>query len=119
MAGRSRTLAQFNWRVALILMPLVFTAIGMCASVSAACQIQWPKNSTEKRRVVPNSIASKAGSQIRWETDIDVAFKKSIASGKPVFWYVPRLPNTFMDRVKSLDVYMKACLLYTSPSPRD
>ena len=108
MAGRSRTLAQFNCRVVLILMPLLFIAIGMCASASAACQIQFPKNSTEKRRVIPNSTASKAGSQIRWETDIDVAFTKSIASGKPVFWYVPRLPNTFMDRVKSLDVYMKA-----------
>ena len=93
---------------ALILMTLLLMTFGSSASVNAAWQNQWPKNSMEKRRVAPNTIASKAGSQIRWETDINVAFEKSTASGKPVFWYVPRLPNTFMDRVKSLDVYMKA-----------
>lgn len=95
-------------RVVLISMTLFLSVVGMTASADAAPQNQWAKNSTEKRRIAPDSIASKAGSLIRWETDIEVAFKKSVASGKPVFWYVPRLPDTFMERVKSLDVYMKA-----------
>lgn len=110
MAGRRKLLAQFIGRVALISMTLLLAACWMRFPVSAAMQEPWPKNSTQQRRVVPDATAVKAGSQIRWETDIDVAFKKSMSSGKPVFWYVPRLPDTFMDRVKSLDVYMKAGL---------
>ncbi len=85
---------------------LILTAID--ATAHAALQDRWAENSTSKRRVSPNVIASRAGSLIQWETDVDVAFRKSAASGKAVFWYVPRLPDTFMDRVKSLDIYMKA-----------
>ena len=95
-------------RVVLIAMTLLLVVVETSVIVLSAPQNQWSKNSTSKRRVIPDAIASKAGSQIRWENDIDVAFKKSIASGKPVFWYVPRLHDTFMDRVKTLDVYMKA-----------
>ncbi len=32
----------------------------------------------------------------------------SAESGKPIFWYVPRLANTFMDRKKEVDRYMRA-----------
>ena len=95
-------------RVALIAMTLLIVTFGMRIPVSAAWQDPPAKNSTEQQRTTPNSIAVKAGSLIRWETDINVAFEKSLVTGKPVFWFVPRLPDTFMDRVKSLDVYMRA-----------
>ncbi len=107
MASRRCLLRPFVSRVATILLTLVIVT-AIVTPASATPQNRWASNTTVKQRTVANKIAAKAGSLIRWETDIEVAFKKSAVSGKPVFWYVPRLPDTFMDRVKSLDMYMKA-----------
>jgi len=108
MASRGCFLTRSIGRVAMVGMTLLVVVVATNAPAFAAPQNRWPSNSTEKRRTVPDRVATKAGSLIRWETDIDAAFKKSATSGKPVFWYVPRLRDTFMDRVKSLDIYMKA-----------
>ena len=66
------------------------------------------KNSTKKIRVIPNEAASRIGSSVNWEDSIDEAFKKAKATGKPIFWYVPTLPDSFMDRTKEIDRYMLA-----------
>ena len=66
------------------------------------------QNSTSKIRVVPNEISAKIGTAINWESDFDNAMKKALAQKKPVFWYVPRLEDTFMDRKKEVDRYMRA-----------
>ena len=66
------------------------------------------RNSLKKIRVTPNAIASKIGSAIPWQTDFAAARAKSIKSNKPLFWYVPRLKGTFMDRKKEIDRYMRA-----------
>ena len=61
-----------------------------------------------KIRVVPNPISAKIGTAIRWQTNFEDATKKSQETGKPIFWYVPRLAITFMDRKKEVDRYMRA-----------
>ncbi len=66
------------------------------------------KNSTRKIRVQPDEIAQRSGSGIHWETDWEVAQGKSVASGKPVFWYVPTIQGSFMDRKPEIDRYMQA-----------
>lgn len=78
--------------VSLVFMPTVVTA----------------QNSTEKIRVKPNDISAKIGSAIQWESTFEDAERKSLESGKPIFWYVPRLRDTFMDRKNEVDRYMRA-----------
>ena len=69
---------------------------------------QQEKNSKKKIRVIPNEAASRIGSSVNWEDSVAEAFKKAKVTGKPVFWYVPTLPNSFMDRTKEIDRYMLA-----------
>ncbi len=107
MACHPFPLTRFVGRIGLFIVALLVT-VTTNAPAFATPQNLWPNNSTEKRRTVPDESAAKAGSLISWETNVQAAFEKSVATGKPVFWYVPRLPDTFMDRVKSLDMYMKA-----------
>ena len=65
-------------------------------------------NSTEKNRVKPNSASQKIGSAVNWQPDFDTAVAQSKQTGKPLFWYVPTLPDTFMDRKVEIDRYMLA-----------
>jgi len=66
------------------------------------------ENSTDKNRAVPNELAKKVGSAIHWENDYSAALAKAKQSGKPIFWYVPSIPGTFMDRKEEVDRYMLA-----------
>ena len=65
-------------------------------------------NSTKTIRVKPNSASRKIGSAVDWQPDFDTAVAKSEQTGKPLFWYVPTLPDTFMDRQVEIDRYMLA-----------
>ncbi len=69
---------------------------------------QTPRNSTRKVRVKPSPISAKIGSGVHWEIDLDTAIKRSAETGKPVFWYVPTLSDSFMDRKPEIDRYMMA-----------
>ena len=66
------------------------------------------ENSTDKNRAVPNELSKKVGSGIHWENDYPAALAKAKQSGKPIFWYVPSIPGTFMDRKEEVDRYMLA-----------
>lgn len=66
------------------------------------------ENSTDKERTVPNELTKKVGSAIRWELDYPTALAKAKQQGKPIFWYVPSIPGTFMDRKEEVDRYMLA-----------
>jgi hypothetical protein len=66
------------------------------------------RNSTEKRRVVPSEIAARVGSAVNWATSFEEAREQSLKTGKPIFWYVPTLGNSFMDRKVEIDRYMRA-----------
>ena len=69
-----------------------------------------PKNSTRKIRVKPSAQANRIGSAVKWETKFEVAAQKSKELNKPIFWYVPTLPGTFMDRKKEIDRYVRGSL---------
>ena len=66
------------------------------------------ENATAKERAVPNELAQKVGSAIRWETDYSTALAKAKDLDKPIFWYVSSVPGTFMDRKEEVDRYMLA-----------
>ncbi len=65
-------------------------------------------NTTRTSRVKPTGLAAKAGTGIAWQSDLKKALESSQESGKPVFWYVPTLQKTFMDRKDVIDQYMMA-----------
>ena len=67
-----------------------------------------PGNSTKKNRVKPNDASQKIGSAIDWQPDFETAIGEAKRTGRPVFWYVPTLPDTFMDRKIELHRYMLA-----------
>ena len=66
------------------------------------------KNSIKKIRVKPSQQASRIGTAVHWEKEFGAAIAKSQQVNKPVFWYVPTLRGTFMDRKKEIDRYMMA-----------
>jgi hypothetical protein len=84
-----------------------FLGLALVSSVTYAQQ-DFSQNSTAKKRVQPGPLASRIGSAVNWRTDIEAAIKESTQSGKPVFWYVPTVRGTFMDRKDSIDRYMLA-----------
>ena len=76
------------------------------ANVNAQGTVQ--KNSTRKIRVSPNTQSKRIGTAVNWQPDFDSAAAKSKETGKPIFWYVPTLNGTFMDRKPEVDRYMLA-----------
>lgn len=66
------------------------------------------KNSTKKIRVQPSPTSSRIGSAVNWQPDFETALAESAKTGKPIFWYVPTLRGSFMDRLDSIDRYMLA-----------
>jgi hypothetical protein len=83
-------------------------ALAISANVMAFQDKTDGENSTEKARVKPNELSKKAGSAILWERKYADALAKSKETGKPIFWYVPSVPGTFMDRKVEVDRYMLA-----------
>lgn len=81
-------------------------AIGSCIGLAGQSSAQ--ENSTRKIRVKPNELSSRIGTAVRWEPDFAAAEAKSKATGKPIFWYVPTLNGTFMDRKPEIHRYMMA-----------
>ena len=67
-----------------------------------------PKESMRRIRVQPNEQSKRIGNAINWEPDFASAIAKSNATGKPIFWYVPTLHGSFMDRKQVIDRYMLA-----------
>ena len=65
-------------------------------------------NSTKKIRVRPDPLAAKAGTAVNWSVDFQAAAALSQQSGKPIFWYVPTIHGSFMDRKPEIDRYLMA-----------
>lgn len=66
------------------------------------------KNSTRKIRVSPNAQSKRIGTAVNWLPDFKSAVAKSQDTGKPIFWYVPTLNGSFMDRKPEINRYMLA-----------
>ena len=61
-----------------------------------------------ERRTPPSEVAARAGEAVRWHRDVAAALAAAEESGKPVFWYVPTVPGSRMDRKPEIDLYMRA-----------
>ena len=64
------------------------------------------RNSTAKLRKPPSPQAARAGAAVEWRKDLATALADAKASHKPVFWYVPTVPGSPMDRRPELDRVM-------------
>ena len=91
-----------------ILTTLVVCFLAFTADSIAVQDKPDGENSTDKARVKPDELSKKAGSAILWERKYSDALAKSKETGKPIFWYVPSVPGTFMDRKVEVDRYMLA-----------
>jgi hypothetical protein len=65
------------------------------------------QNSTRKIRPAPSELAAKAGSAVPWRSDLDTALREAKQSNKPVFWYVPSVARSPMDRKPEIDRYLR------------
>ena len=66
------------------------------------------QNSTKKVRKAPSETAARAGSAVPWRADLATALQEAKAKGKLVFWYVPSVARSPMDRKAEIDRYMRA-----------
>jgi len=79
----------------------VLIAVALSPALSA-------QNSTRKVRPAPGEAAARVGSAVHWRVDLAAARAESQQEGKPLFWYVPTVPGSPMDRKPELDRYMLA-----------
>lgn len=66
------------------------------------------RNENRIIRPEPSPLAARCGTAVAWVADWDEAVRQSRETGKPIFWYVPTIPGTFMDRKAEVDRYMLA-----------
>lgn len=65
------------------------------------------QNSTRKLRSGPSALAARVGEAVPWHADLAAALAAAKHSGKPVFWYVPTVAGSPMDRKPELDRYLR------------
>ena len=87
---------------------LIFPLFCLLIAADAFAGPPQDGNSTRKIRVTPGPIAAKIGSAVQWVDSFDEARALSKKTGKSIFWYVPTLSGSFMDRKDSIDRYMMA-----------
>lgn len=74
--------------------------------VLAGASLAHGQNSTRKIRPAPSATAARAGTAVPWRADLDAAIEEARESGRPVFWYIPSLAGSPMDRKPEIDRYM-------------
>lgn len=101
------TKRRFGFRVSLSTMLRLRLPLALFAALVAA-QNAPSQNSTAKLRKPPSPAAARAGSAVEWRNDLATALADAKAGHKPVFWYVPTVPGSPMDRRPELDRRMLA-----------
>jgi len=66
------------------------------------------QNSGQKIRPEPSPMAARAGSAVPWRTELGAALAEAKATKRLVFWYVPTIERSFMDRQPEVDRGMMA-----------
>ncbi len=80
---------------------IVLTVLGVvCPLVEA--------QGNRKIRTVPSEATRAAGTEIHWLHDLEAALAQAKANTRPVFWYVPSLQGSPMDRKPEVDLAMMA-----------
>lgn len=64
------------------------------------------QNSTQKIRAALSPVAAEVGTGVEWRADLDAALADARKTGRPVFWYVPTVRGSRMDRKPEIDRYM-------------
>ena len=62
----------------------------------------------QKIRVKPTAATLTCGSDIEWQPSVEEAFEAAAKAKRPVFWYVPTVRRSRMDRKPEIDHYMMA-----------
>lgn len=75
-----------------------------CASTASAVQEQ-SGNTTTKVRPSPGELAGRVGQWIPWRTDLESALAEAEQTGKPIFWSIPTIHGSFMDRKVEVERY--------------
>lgn len=76
------------------------------ALLAVLAGVTTAQNSTRKIRKPPGEQAARAGQGVQWRADLEAAMAESKQNGKPVFWYVPSVRRSPMDRKPVIDRYM-------------
>jgi hypothetical protein len=83
-------------------------AFASCVVPALLAAVSLPaQNSTKKIRTPPGELAARAGSAVPWRTDVAQALAEAKANGKLVFWYVPSVARSPMDRKPEIDRYLR------------
>lgn len=80
-------------------------AVLLAATAGLRCQ---DGNSMQKIRPEPSAMAARAGEAVGFGEDLEEALELAAETGKPVFWYVPTLRSSPMDRQVEIDRYAMA-----------
>jgi len=64
------------------------------------------QNSTKKIRPAASAQAAGVGQSVQWRHDVDEARQEASKAKLPLFWYVPTIRGSFMDRKPELDLYL-------------
>ena len=87
-----------------MLCPKLVSPVLCCLLTSLTAQTA--ENSRRKIRPPLGDLAAKAGSAVPWRKDVASALAEAKQTGKPVFWYVPAVRRSPMDRKPVIDRYM-------------
>lgn len=79
-------------------------ALAVVVASAAALPAQ---NSTKKIRTAPSDLAARAGDAVPWRKDLAEALAEAQSDGKLVFWYVPSVARSPMDRKPEIDRYLR------------
>lgn len=86
----------------------ISAAVGVLVLSTLLASPVVAQNSSRKIRARPSTTAARAGTAVRWREDLETAQAESKKTGKPVFWYVPTVAGSPMDRKPEIDRYMMA-----------
>lgn len=89
--------------------PALFVLTAFASALAPLPAAAVPQdNSSERVRPDPSALAAKAGTQIAWRASVADALAEAKELDRPVFWYVPTVAGSFMDRTTEIDRYMLA-----------
>ena len=77
------------------------------AAAVTAQDLAFPNNSNRKERVPPSATAARCGSLIAWNKDLETTLAEANRTNKLVFWYVPTVAGSPMDRKPEVDRCMR------------
>jgi hypothetical protein len=83
-------------------------ALPCTLAVASLAVLASAQNNVNKLRATPSALAARAGSAVEWRADLAAALAEARDLRKPVFWYVPTIHRSPMDRTVEIDRYMLA-----------